>query len=57
MLIVKLSLSNRNTDSDKVLLSVEIQFKGKLLDDLKARILLYDEMLNTENVSFSGMKQ
>lgn len=39
-LIVRLSLSNRSIESDKVLLGVKIQFKGKFLDDLKARILI-----------------
>lgn len=40
-LIVRLSLSNRSNESDKVLLGIKIQFKGKLLEDMKARILIH----------------
>lgn len=38
---MRLSLSNRSNESDKVLLGIKIQFKGKLLEDMKARILIH----------------
>ena len=53
MLIVILSLSNKNTESDKVMLGIDTQFKEKLLDDIKARILLQDKILRCTECIFS----
>lgn len=53
MVILRLLLSNRDNKSGKVLLGIEIQFKGKLLHGLKAGILLHEKILRCTEYIFS----